>query len=206
VFSLSNVIIQSSFNSFGEIVIAGHAAANNIQGFVHCIDTALSSTVLSFTSQNLGARKYDRVPRILFTAYGCLAAAFSVVTFCVLNWGEVLLGIYSQTPEVIAVGMVEFRILLATFVLCGAMNVTASAMRGLGKSFTSMIVSLVGVCGFRMMWVSTVFQIPAYHTIESLYMSYPISWIATLTIHLCCWVYAIRKLPREHNIQGSAST
>ena len=205
VFSLSNVIIQSSFNSFGEVVIAGHSAANNIQGFVHCIDTALSSTVLSFTSQNLGAKKYDRVPRVLLTAYGCLAITFSVVISAVLHWGELLLGIYSQTPEVIAVGMVEFRIMLSTLIICGAMNVTASAMRGLGKSFTSMVVSLIGVCGFRMVWILTIFQIPAYHTIESLYMSYPISWTATLEIDLCCWVHAIRKLRKEHGGQEKLS-
>ena len=161
--------------------------------------------VLSFTSQNLGAKKYDRVPRVLLTAYGCLAITFSVVISAVLHWGELLLGIYSQTPEVIAVGMVEFRIMLSTLIICGAMNVTASAMRGLGKSFTSMVVSLIGVCGFRMVWILTIFQIPAYHTIESLYMSYPISWTATLTIHLCCWIHAIRKLRKEHGEQEKLS-
>ncbi len=197
VFSLSNVLIQSSINSFGEVVIAGHSASSNIQGFVHCIDTALCSTVLSFIGQNMGAKKTKRVPRVLLIAMGYQAAASAVVVVLFALWGEVLLGIYSQTPAVIAVGMEEFSIMVNFYVLCGAMNVMGSAMRGLGYSLTSMIVSMVGVCGFRVVWIATVFQIPQYHTYKSLMTSYPISWLATFLIHLGCWCYAIRKLKRQ---------
>ena len=197
VFSLSNVLIQSSVNSFGEIVIAGHAAASTIQGFVHCVDTALCSTVVSFIGQNMGARKMDRVPRVLLIALSYQAVASAVLILVFAKWGELLLGIYSQTPEVIAVGVIEFSVMVNFYVLCGAMNITGSAMRGLGRSMTSMIVSMVGVVGFRVMWIATVFQIPQYHTYMSLMVSYPISWAATFLIHLGCWFYAIRKVKRK---------
>ena len=198
VFSLSNVLIQSSINSFGEVVIAGHSAASTIQGFVHCVDTSLCSTVISFIGQNMGAKKIRRVPKVLLVALGYQAAASAVLMVLFARWGEALLGVYSQTPEVIAVGMMEFAVMVNFYVLCGCMNIMGSAMRGLGYSLTSMIVSMVGVCGFRVVWIATVFQIPQYHTYTSLMVSYPISWTASFLIHLGCWCYAIRKVKKKH--------
>ena len=205
IFSLSNVLIQSSINSFGEVVIAGDAAASTIQGFVHCIDTALCSTVLSFIGQNMGAKKMKRVPRVLLIAMVYQAAASALLVVAFAFWGEALLGIYTQTPEVIAVGIQEFSVMVNFYVLCGAMNIMGSAMRGLGYSLTSMIVSLIGVCGFRVVWVATVFQMPQYHTYQSLLISYPISWTATALIHLGCWCYAIRKVRRQQEKENSAA-
>ncbi len=196
-FSISNVMIQSSVNSFGEVVIAGHSASNNIQGFVQCISMSLSSAVLSFIGQNLGAKKMDRVPRILMVAMGYLAVSSVAVAVISMNWGHLLLGIYSQTPEVIEVGMLEFRLMLVPYFLMGAMNVMGSAVRGLGHSTASMVVSLVGVCGMRLVWIATIFQIPQYHTLEVLILSYPVTWTVTTLAHLACWVFAIRKLKRR---------
>ena len=205
VFSMSNVLIQSSINSFGETVIAGHAASSTLQGFVHCVDHSLCSTVVSFMGQNIGARKMERVPRVLLIALGYQVAASAVIVALFAVWGETLLGIYTQTPEVIAVGMTEFSVMITFYFLCGCMNVMGSAMRGIGYSLTSMIVSMVGVCGFRVVWIATVFQIPAYHTYKSLMTSYPISWLATFLIHLGCWCYAIRKLKRQQEKQIPAA-
>ena len=202
VFSLSNVLIQSSINSFGEVVIAGHAAASTIQGFVHCVDHSLCSTVLSFMGQNMGAKKIKRVSRSLTIAIGYQVAASVVIVGIFSLWGESLLRIYTDTPAVIAVGISEFAIMVNFYFLCGCMNIMGSALRGLGYSLTSMIVSMVGVCGFRLVWIATVFQIPQYHTYSSLMFSYPISWLATALIDLGFWFYAIRKVKRQFAAEG----
>ena len=202
VFSMSNVLIQSSVNSFGEVVIAGHAAASTIQGFVHCVDHSLCSTVLSFMGQNMGAKKIKRVSRVRTIAIAYqIAASVAIVGIFVL-WGEPLLRIYTDTPEVIAVGISEFAIMVNFYFLCGCMNILGNSVRGLGHSLTSMIISMVGVCGFRVVWIATVFQIPQYHTYSSLMFSYPVSWLATALIFLGFWCYAIRKVKRQFAAEG----
>ena len=202
VFSMSNVLIQSSINSFGEVVIAGHAAASTIQGFVHCVDHSLCSTVLSFMGQNLGAKKLKRVSRVLTIAIGYQVAASVAIVGIFALWGEPLLRIYTDTPDVIAVGISEFAIMVNFYFLCGCMNILGNSVRGLGHSLSSMIISMVGVCGFRVVWIATVFQIPQYHTYSSLMFSYPVSWSATALIFLGFWCYALRKVKRQFAAEG----
>ena len=202
VFSMSNVLIQSSVNSFGEVVIAGHAAASTIQGFVHCVDHSLCSTVLSFMGQNMGAKKIKRVSSVLAIAIGYQVVASVAIVGIFALWGEPLLRIYTDTPEVIAVGISEFAIMVNFYFLCGCMNILGNSVRGLGHSLTSMIISMVGVCGFRVVWIATVFQIPQYHTYSSLMFSYPVSWLATALIFLGFWCYAIRKVKRQFAAEG----
>ena len=202
VFSMSNVLIQSSINSFGEVVIAGHAAASAIQGFVHCVDHSLCSTVLSFMGQNLGAKKLKRVSRVLTIAIGYQVAASVAIVGIFALWGEPLLRIYTDTPDVIAVGISEFAIMVNFYFLCGCMNILGNSVRGLGHSLSSMIISMVGVCGFRVVWIATVFQIPQYHTYSSLMFSYPVSWSATALIFLGFWCYALRKVKRQFAAEG----
>ena len=199
-FSISNVMIQSSVNSFGEVVIAGHAASNNIQGFVQSITMSLSSAAQSFISQNLGAKKMDRVPKVLMVSMGYLAVASVIVAFVSMQWGPLLLGIYTETPEVIDVGMMEFRLMLVPFFVLGAMNVMGSAVRSLGYSTASMVVALVGVCGFRFLWIYTIFQIPLYHTMEMLILSYPVTWTATTLGHLVCWTVGLRRIKKKNEL------
>ena len=202
VFSMSNVLIQSSINSFGEVVIAGHAAASAIQGFVHCVDHSLCSTVLSFMGQNLGAKKLKRVSRVLTIAIGYQVAASVAIVGIFALWGEPLLRIYTDTPDVIAVGISEFAIMVNFYFLCGCMNILGNSVRGLGHSLSSMIISMVGVCGFRVVWIATVFRIPQYHTYSSLMFSYPVSWSATALIFLGFWCYALRKVKRQFAAEG----
>ena len=139
-----------------------------------------------------------RIESLSLSYAGYLGYMIGVLAVVFALWGEWTLRIYTQTPEVIAVGMEEFSIMVTFYFLCGFMNVTGSAVRGLGRSLTSMIVSMVGVVGFRLVWLATVFQIPQYHTYTGLMMSYPISWTATFLIQLGCWYYAIRKLKRQN--------
>ena len=196
-FSISNVMIQSSVNSFGEVVIAGHSASNNIQGFFQCITMSMSSAALSFISQNLGAKKLDRVARVMMVITGYLAVCGVVVAVISMNWGHLLLGIYTKTPEVIDVGLMEFRYMLLPFFVLGMMNTMASAVRGLGYSTTSMIVALVGVCGFRFIWITTIFQLPQFHNMPMLILSYPVTWTLTSVAHTICWLVGFRKLKKR---------
>ena len=196
-FSISNVMIQSSVNSFGEVVIAGHSASNNIQGFFQCITMSMSSAALSFISQNLGAKKMDRVPKVMMVITGYLAVCGVAVAVIGMKWGHLLLGIYTKTPEVIEVGLMEFRYMLLPFFILSLMNTMASAVRGLGYSTTSMIVALVGVCGFRFIWITTIFQLPQFHNMPMLILSYPVTWTLTSAAHIICWVVGFRKLKKR---------
>ena len=190
IFNISNVLIQSSINSFGATVVAGNTAASNIEGFVYTSMNALYQTSLSFTSQNLGARQFGRIDKILVR---CLALVFVIVL--VLGngahlLGQTLLGIYTSETEVIAYCMMRLGVVSVTYCLCGMMDVVAGSVRGLGYSILPMLVSLVGACVFRIIWIFTVFQ--WQHTLFSLYISYPISWALTICAHLVCY-FAVRR-------------
>ena len=190
IFNISNVLIQSSINSFGATVVAGNTAASNIEGFVYTSMNALYQTSLSFTSQNLGARQFGRIDKILVR---CLALVF-VIGLVLGNGahllGQTLLGIYTGEPEVIAYGMMRLGVVSVTYCLCGMMDVVAGSVRGLGYSILPMLVSLVGACVFRIIWIFTVFQWK--HTLFSLYISYPISWALTICAHLVCY-FSVRR-------------
>ena len=190
IFNISNVLIQSSINSFGATVVAGNTAASNIEGFVYTSMNALYQTSLSFTSQNLGARQFGRIDKILVR---CLALVF-VIGLVLGNGahllGQTLLGIYTGEPEVIAYGMMRLGVVSVTYCLCGMMDVVAGSVRGLGYSILPRLVSLVGACVFRIIWIFTVFQ--WQHTLFSLYISYPISWALTICAHLVCY-FAVRR-------------
>ena len=192
IFNISNVLIQSSINSFGATVVAGNTAASNIEGFVYTSMNALYQTSLSFTSQNFGARQLGRIDKILVR---CLALVF-VIGLVLGNGahllGQTLLGIYTGEPEVIAYGMMRLGVVSVTYCLCGMMDVVAGSVRGLGYSILPMLVSLVGACVFRIIWIFTVFQ--WQHTLFSLYISYPISWALTICAHLVCYFVVRRRV------------
>ena len=190
VFSISNVLIQSSVNSFGSIVMAGNTAASNIEGFVYTAMNAIYQTSLSFTSQNLG--NTARIKKILLTCLGIVTVIGLVLGQGAYLLGRPLLSIYSSDPAVVDFGMIRLSIVSATYFLCGLMDVCCGSIRGLGYSIMPMLVSLTGACAFRVLWIFTVFQVE--HTLFSLYISYPISWILTFVVHLLCFAYAYRKM------------
>ena len=192
-FSISNVIVQSSINSFGEIVMSGNAAAANIEGFVYITVNSFYQTTLNFVGQNTGAGKYDRVKKVLLICLGCVTLVGLVLGSVIYLFGEQLLSIYiTDSAEAITYGMIRFSFVSLPYFLCGIMEVATGALRGLGAAFTPMILSVVGVCGIRIAWVFTVFQY--YHTQQSLYLSYPISWAMTLGMLLVafCVIYKRR--------------
>ena len=190
VFSLSNVLIQSSVNSFGSLVMAGNTAAANIEGFIYVAMNSIYQTNLSFTSQNYGAKNKERMGKVLLCCMGIVTVVGAVLGNLVYLFGETFLGLYNTDPQVIQYGMNRLAIISTMYVLCGWMDVMVGSIRGVGYAIMPMIVSLLGACAFRVMWVLAVF--PMYNTQFSLYISYPISWSITFITHLICY-FVVRK-------------
>lgn len=197
VFSLSNVVIQASVNSFGNIVVAGNSAAGNIEGFVWVGMNAFHQSTISFVSQNYGAGKYERINKIVLTGLVCVTVVGLVLGGAAVIFGRPLLSIYSDSDTVIKAGMVRLSIICGTYALCGIMDVMVGALRGIGSSVLPMIVSVVGVCGLRLLWIATIFQIEKYHVIQTVYLSYPISWTITFAVHLLCYIILKRRLSKR---------
>ena len=195
IFSLSNVMIQSSINSFGSVAMAGNTAGSNIEGFIYTAMNSFYQTSISFTSQNYGARKYDRINRILYCCLLYVALVGIVSGNLVYFLGDRLLRIYSPDPEVIQYGLRRMSIICTTYALCGIMDTIVGSIRGLGYAVMPMIVSLLGACGFRILWIFTVFA--SHRTLETLYISYPVSWLITGTAHIVCFLIVRRRLGRE---------
>ena len=159
VFSLSNVVIQSSVNIFGEIVVAGNSAAMNLEGFVYVAMNAFHQAAISFTSQNMGAGKRERIGRILLIAEGCVIVTGASLGWLMYGFGRPLLHIYTDSPAVVEAGMVRMTIILLPYALCGMMDVAVGVLRGIGFSLAPMVISLLGACGLRLVWIATVFQV-----------------------------------------------
>ena len=191
VFNISNVLIQSSVNSFGSVVMAGNTAAANIEGFVYIAMNAIYQTALSFTSQNLGAGQYRRIDKVLLECLAIVSAIGLVLGTGVYLLGGPLLHIYSPDAQVISYGVIRLSLVSTTYFLCGLMDVLAGTIRGLGYSILPMIVSLTGACAFRVLWIFTFFRWD--HSLFTLYISYPISWALTAAIHALCYLVIRRR-------------
>ena len=192
VFSLSNVVIQSSVNSFGSIVIAGNAAAANVGNFVYQAMNTFQQAVTCFAGQNMGARKPARVIRALYVCQ-IWALIFGLVfglSSCI--FGRQLLGLYTGDPQVIAVGLERLYIVCGPYFLCGLLDVMTGVLRGIGYSLLPMVVSLLGACAFRILWVVTVFA--AVPTMNCLMISYPVSWGLTFAVMAFFFVILWRRI------------
>lgn len=198
-FSISNVVIQSSVNSFGNVIMAGNAAAINIEGYVYFAMYAFSQTAISFISQNLGAGNFRRILRVLFLTQCCVIVTGFVLGVSAWLFASPLLGIYSKSQAVVAAGVVRMGYLSLPYLLCGIMDVFTGALRGLGYVVTPMIVSLGSACIFRLVWIFTIFQVPRFHTAQTIYISYPISWVLTFVVLGICFVWAFRRTVLHRN-------
>ncbi len=195
-FSLSNVVIQSSINEFGSVVMAGNGAASSVSNFVYNIMNAFYQSCLTFTSQNIGAGKIDRVGKILLVSLLLVAVFGGTMGNLFYLSGRTLLSFYSNDAEVIEAGMVRLAYICILYFIYGMMDIFVGSLRGMGVSMLPMIVSLLGICAFRLLWVDTYFQ--SHHTVEGLYLSYPVSWIITCTIQGLLCLFTYQKLKRQH--------
>ena len=196
-FSFSNVTIQSSVNTFGATVVAANSAAGNIEGFVWTAMNASHQAAVSFTGQNFGAGKMKRIPYIIRDALIIVIATGVIMGRGAVYFAHPLVGLYSSNEEVIAYGMERLAWICGTYALCGTMDVLVGILRGLGYSIMPMIVSLVGVCGIRLLWIFTAFQWDRFHELRYLYATYPASWAFTICIHSICLLYVWRKLTKK---------
>ena len=190
IFSLSNVLIQSSINSFGSIAMAGSAASSNIEGFVYTAMNSLYQASTSFTSQNVGARKTERIVPILLSCLGIVTVVGVVLGGTATLFGRQLLGIYTTDPAVIEYGIERMWVACMPYFLCGLMDTACGSIRGLGYSIAPTVVSLAGACGLRIIWIYTIFR--AHHSLFVLYLSYPVSWAVTFTAHIVCFIIFFR--------------
>ena len=191
VFSLSNVVIQSAINSFGSTVVAGNSAASNLEGFIYTGMNAFAQAAVTFTSQNVGARRYDNLDRVMRNCLLCAVVVGLVLGGGAFLTGESLLHFYSTDETVVAAGLARMKVICTSYFLCGIMDTLASCLRGRGYSVLPMIVSLVGSCLLRLVWIATIFQL--FRSTTTLYISYPISWLLTASVHLTCLLVVRHK-------------
>ena len=193
-FSFSNVIIQSSVNLFGATTIAGNAAAVNLEGFVYTAMNGFSQGTLTFCSQNMGAGKVTRIKKVVLVSQLCIIVIGAVLGGLFLLFRNQLVGIFSSSPEVVQAGVRRFWVIMTTYYLCGMMDGMSNSIRGIGHSLTPVITSLCGACLYRIIWIFTVFQIPQFHTVYCIYVTYPISWILTLIANVIFYRHYIKKI------------
>ena len=198
-FSISNVIIQSSINSFGEIVLNGSTASANIEGFVWVSMNAFHQSAMNFIGQNLGAKKYDNIKKVLriclisVTVTGVVLAIFCNV------FAHQLLSIYltDASEETYQAAIDRLHFVCLPYFLCGIMDVMTGSLRGMGCSTPPMFISVLGVCGSRILWIYTIFRIDAFHTVSGLMFSYPLSWLITFIAEFICFMIVWKKLVRK---------
>ena len=191
-FSVSNVIIQSTVNSFGSVAMAGIAAGSNFDSYVYTCTNAVAQTTMTFTSQNMGAKKYSNIGKvyrycILITlvvgiGMGSVGSIFG-------NW---IVSLFSDDPQVIEIGAQRLALIMPFYFFCSLMDVAASQIRGMGKSFEPMIVSLVGACGIRLFWIY--FILPLNRTLMFLYWAYPVSWAVTFFAQFAMYFVLKRRM------------
>lgn len=194
-FSVSNVLIQSSVNSFGDIAMAGNTAGQNIEGFVFTAMNALHQGAVSFSGQNYGARKYKRIAKTAIICEVLVIAVGAFLSGIILIFNKPLLGLYTTDTEVMQYGVERLKIICTAYFLCGMMDVMVGILRGMGYAIAPMIVSLTGVCVFRVVWIYTIFA--KFRTLEVLYLSYPVTWTVTFVVQLIMFLVIYKKLKKQ---------
>ena len=192
VINFSNVLLQSSVNSFGSVAMAGYTAANNIFGFLYAAVNSVTQACMSFTSQNFGAGKWKRMDRVLLDCVVLSIGISLVLGGGAYLFGPELLQIYTSDPEVIQCGMEILLYTTVTYFLCGLMDLFPGALRGIGHSAVPMILSVIGTVGTRIVWIFWIF--PAHRSLDILFISYPASWIITILLQVICFWFVRKKM------------
>lgn len=194
-FSISNIIIQSSINSFGSSVIAASAASASVENFTYMSMNSFQFASMSFVGQNFGARNFERAKKVVFVCAALVTAVGMILGFATIFFGRNILSIYSTQQDVIQIALDRLKIMCSLYFFCGLMDTFAGGSRALGYSFMAMIVSLIFICGLRIVWIYTIFM--KFHTLKMLFVSYPISWAAGMAFQLLCLIIVFRKVKKE---------
>ncbi len=194
-FSVSNVIIQSTVNSFGSVAMAGIAAGSNFDSYVYTCTNAVAQTTMNFTSQNMGAKKYSNIGKVY--RYCLIITVVIGISMGSLGclFGNQIVALFSDDPEVIAIGADRLLLIMPFYFFCSLMDVAASQIRGMGKSFEPMIVSLLGACGIRLFWIY--FILPLNHTLTFLYWAYPVSWSVTFFVQFALYFILTHQMKKK---------
>ena len=193
-FSLSNVIIQSTINSFGDQVMAANSAAQNLEGFLFTAGNAITNTLLTAVGQNRGAKNYERIKKslqlclIYVTVLGLISGGLEILLH------KQLLGLYVSDQTTINIGLNRMLIMCLTYFLCGIMECFTFTLRGLGHSFKPMLIVLIGTCAFRIFWIYVIF--PLNPVVTSIYWSYPISWLTTALVSMTTLFFVLKKVKK----------
>ena len=191
-FSLSNVMIQSSINYFGDVVMAGNAAGGNLEGFVYIAMNSMYQAALTFVGQNVGAKKYKNIKRITLYCVICATVIGVTVGGIILLFGEFFVGIYASEPDVIAAGLTRNWSILPFYWMCGIMEVLCGSIRGMGKSMTTMVISLIGACALRVVWCQTLAV--WFRDVRVVYMCWPVSWVIVIAANIIALIYFYRQM------------
>ena len=202
-FSISNMLIQSSINFFGDVVIAANTAASNLDGFAYVALNSFSQTAITFTGQNVGADRWNRVKRVLGACAASVVITGAVIGSILMLAGRSLLYLYTSDAVAIEVGMVRFLWIAVPYFLCGLMDMMVGMMRGMGRSLTPMLVSLAGVCGIRIVWILTVFEM--HKQLWVVYASYPVTWLFTAAAHLICFAVVYRREVKKWRLRTATA-
>ena len=200
VITFSNVLLQSSVNSFGSTAMAGYTAANNILGFLYVAVNAVTQACMSFTSQNYSVGKLKRMDKVLLDCVLLSAGAALVLGVGAYAFGSQILGIYTAEEDVIQCGLEILSITTVPYFLCGIMDLFPGAMRGMGHSAVPMILSVIGTVGTRILWIYVFF--PQHRSLYFLFISYPGSWIATILMQAVCFWFVRKQCIREMKLAG----
>lgn len=200
IINFSNVLLQSSVNSFGSVAMAGYTAANNILGFLYVSINSITQACMSFTSQNYGVRKFKRMDKILFECLGLTMVVALVLGGGSYLFGSELMHIYTKSADVVACGMDIMLYTTVTYFLCGIMDLFPGALRGMGHSAVPMILSVIGTVGTRIVWIYWVF--PQHRALDFLFISYPVSWILTIVMQVVCFYFVRKKVHTPDNMAG----
>lgn len=203
IINFSNVLLQSSVNSFGSVAMAGYTAANNILGFLYVSINSITQACMSFTSQNYGVRKFKRMDKILFECLGLTMVVALVLGGGSYLFGSELMHIYTKSADVVACGMDIMLYTTVTYFLCGIMDLFPGALRGMGHSAVPMILSVIGTVGTRIVWIYWVF--PQHRALDFLFISYPVSWILTIVMQVVCFYFVRKKVHTPDNMAGEIS-
>lgn len=191
-FSISNVLIQSAVNSFGSIMVAASAAAGNVENYVGTTMNAYYNAAISFTGQNMGAKKYNRIDTIAKVCTVLIFSTWIILGGAIVIFGKQLLGIFTSDPEVIKLGILRIKIMMVAYFTCGMMNVYPGLTRAMGYSISPMISTLVGACLMRILWLATIFN--WYHTEVVLFACYPVTWALAGIGQIGIFFYARQKI------------
>lgn len=194
-FALSNVVVQSSINSFEDVVMAGNSASQNIEGFLWVAMDSVAQAAITFAGQNVGAKKYERLGKVISRGMIAVSCVWAVMASLTLLLRYPLVGLYAkENPEVIQAAINRLMIIVPTYLICGNMGIVTGTLRGMGRSTASMVLTLVGVCGVRILWVNTIFQV--FNTPMSIYISYPVSWFISLAGNFIAFMIVYKRAVR----------